>query len=375
MKSLRRLIVATFALFSGLASSQNLDNLPPIAGAGVDKVLDKIFIRDASVAASAGALRAMTIGDLVNVPGMFGSSVSLNHGTAPGNLVRLDPTTGKLPAVDGSLLTNLPAQSPSIGSVSGLGTNVATALAKPTSTAGSIQLVGDPLSPTAIILPDMTGLTPPVGAIGLKNGQLAVGDALTVGGKTVLPRRYSGVRNINFNGQSKSSAFVKVFGIPLTAQEMAGGRVCNVIGKFSLKNINGAVEAGTLSAAAGWAFLNGSTLNNPGSASSGRWRAVITTIPGGVLTAMTYESALELNLTNYAGLYVSIAPQYNQDVVTVPGYLPFSTANTFESPQSVTLAAPDELCWMLSLKNSVAGSYPNSGAIVVSWDFTIEFKN
>jgi hypothetical protein len=39
----------------------------------------------------------------------LGTAAVLNHGTASGNLVRLDVTTGKLPAVDGSLLTNLPA--------------------------------------------------------------------------------------------------------------------------------------------------------------------------------------------------------------------------------------------------------------------------
>jgi hypothetical protein len=39
----------------------------------------------------------------------LGTAATLDHGTAAGNLVRLDPTTAKLPAVDGSLLTNLPA--------------------------------------------------------------------------------------------------------------------------------------------------------------------------------------------------------------------------------------------------------------------------
>lgn len=37
----------------------------------------------------------------------FGTAAFLNVGTAPGNVVQLDPGTGKLPAVDGSLLTNM----------------------------------------------------------------------------------------------------------------------------------------------------------------------------------------------------------------------------------------------------------------------------
>lgn len=39
----------------------------------------------------------------------LGTAALLDHGTSPGNAVRLDPTTGRLPAVDGSQLTNLPS--------------------------------------------------------------------------------------------------------------------------------------------------------------------------------------------------------------------------------------------------------------------------
>jgi hypothetical protein len=45
--------------------------------------------------------------DLTGKP-TLGTAAALNHGTAAGNLVRLDATTAKLPAVDGSLLTGLP---------------------------------------------------------------------------------------------------------------------------------------------------------------------------------------------------------------------------------------------------------------------------
>jgi hypothetical protein len=38
----------------------------------------------------------------------LGTAATLNHGTSPGNVVQLNPTTGRLPAVDGSQLTNLP---------------------------------------------------------------------------------------------------------------------------------------------------------------------------------------------------------------------------------------------------------------------------
>lgn len=47
-------------------------------------------------------------GDLTGRP-TLGTAATLDHGTSPGNAVRLDPTTGRLPAVDGSQLTNLPS--------------------------------------------------------------------------------------------------------------------------------------------------------------------------------------------------------------------------------------------------------------------------
>lgn len=42
-------------------------------------------------------------------PPTLGTAAALDHGTGVGNLVRLDVSTGKLPAVDGSLLTGIVA--------------------------------------------------------------------------------------------------------------------------------------------------------------------------------------------------------------------------------------------------------------------------
>lgn len=62
---------ALLALCIGPARGQNVDNLPTILGSAVDKTNDKIMVRDASVSASAGALRQMALAELVNVPGLF----------------------------------------------------------------------------------------------------------------------------------------------------------------------------------------------------------------------------------------------------------------------------------------------------------------
>ncbi len=51
----------------------------------------------------------------------LGTAATLNYGTAAGNLVRLDATTGKLPSVDGSLLTNIPSGEAPLGNPSTTG--------------------------------------------------------------------------------------------------------------------------------------------------------------------------------------------------------------------------------------------------------------
>jgi hypothetical protein len=68
------LAVAALAACTGLAWAQNVDDLPALTGAAVDKANDKLLVRDASVSAAAGALRSMTIAELANVPGLFAAA-------------------------------------------------------------------------------------------------------------------------------------------------------------------------------------------------------------------------------------------------------------------------------------------------------------
>lgn len=91
-----------------------LDILPIVdisAGlSGSKKItIDELFEGWGFTAAGETLAKAADAAEQRTALGMTGNIYNLSYGTAAGNLVRLDATTAKLPAVDGSLLTNLPA--------------------------------------------------------------------------------------------------------------------------------------------------------------------------------------------------------------------------------------------------------------------------
>ena len=91
MKHLRHTLFPLLLLSAALG--QNIDTLPTILGSAVDKANDKILVRDASVSAAAGALRAITLAEVANIPGMFST---------------LEPALGN-PATNGYLLSSTTA--------------------------------------------------------------------------------------------------------------------------------------------------------------------------------------------------------------------------------------------------------------------------
>jgi hypothetical protein len=73
-----------------------------------------------------------------------------------------------------------------------LGSGVSEALQKPTGTTGSVQIYGEPMSPSALIVPDMTGITAPAGSVGRRLGGLVMADGVTVGGNFIEGRTIKG---------------------------------------------------------------------------------------------------------------------------------------------------------------------------------------
>lgn len=99
-----------------LADITDIDDLPSLLGLGDLAAKDTVNNDDWSGAALAvehGGTGGTTP-ETARAGLELGSAAILDHGTDAGDLVRLDPTTAKLPAVDGSLLTNLPVAAPSL---------------------------------------------------------------------------------------------------------------------------------------------------------------------------------------------------------------------------------------------------------------------
>lgn len=107
-------VTARTALASGSLAPAT-DILPIVdisAGAAGSKkiVVNDLFTGWGFTTAGSDMAKAANVAAQRTLLGM-GTAALLDHGTGVGNLVRLDVTTGKLPAVDGSLLTNLPSGS------------------------------------------------------------------------------------------------------------------------------------------------------------------------------------------------------------------------------------------------------------------------
>jgi hypothetical protein len=260
---------------------------------------------------------------------------------------------------------------PAVDAVQGLGANVAAALAKPIGTPGAAQLNGDPLSPTAIQLPDMTTLTAPARSIGLKNGQLAVGDGVTVGGVVVAPTRYAGVEIVSFNGQPKSSAFIKIVGIPILANKMVSGAMFRLTGNVIVHGNETLSESTSLTAhRLGIAFLAGSTVPMNSATAAQVWLGeVYSDMPQLVGSFLRHEfggAPLILSATNLGNTEYTIR--------TVNGVTSMSNnGNSFTGPTYV-LGVANELCVMFGGQSGNSGNYAGSN-FKVSYNLTLEYLN
>lgn len=171
------LIIGICSALPALGQGQKVSERTALSSGNLAPGTDVLPIVDISAGASGS--KKITVNDLftgwgftndgadlvkaANVPAQrahleLGTAALLNHGTSAGDLVRLDVTTGKLPAVDGSLLTDLP-----VGTTLTDSASLRTALSDETGTGvavfGTSPTIGTPTisTPTINIGSDATG--------------------------------------------------------------------------------------------------------------------------------------------------------------------------------------------------------------------------
>lgn len=270
---------------------------------------------------------------------------------------------------------NLPAlfsRLPGLKSITGLGAGVAAALGKATGSNGSVQLAGDPQYPIKLVPPDMTGLVAEVGALGYKNGRLAVADNVTPGGNLVSPTRYKGTKFTSFSPQPKSGAYLKIIGIPIPAGKMTAGLKFRLGGYVVVYNGQSVAAPSALTQnIIGLCWLAGSTVPFSSGTSPTAWAAT----PLADLTSLQINfmrhDFMETEIFTFADMGISRW----SSIRTVGGAFPgHHTSTSGGGTPTATAGAANELCVMLQLNSSSAGNY-FSGGIDIDYDLTLEITS
>ena len=261
------------------------------------------------------------------------------------------------------------------------GTGVAAALALPIGTTGAVQLNGDPLTPTSIILPDVTSIVPPNKGLGLKNGKLSVGDGVTTGGVPAQPRNVKGMFKFDTGTQPITGAFARVISLPiypadLTYLDGSGYPKYTMYGEITLSNdsYSSAIKDWGI----GFAFNDDSLLaKSPAKWIYGSLHPAAGTSKNMPWMAAKLRSKSRLYLTS--GNYTFYDPD--------PAFTPYGV--TYATGADAVLSYPTRtmpnqsgtqilnkvtggLLWLMVHAEKMTGE-PVGGVITVSYDLTIEF--
>ena len=151
-------------------------------------------------------------------------------------------TTAELAASIGSLIaTQEKAFAIVNGPATGVGSTVTVASGVIPTFAKKLAELTSPinLTPETLTLPDFGSTTPPLGALGLKNGLPAYGTGSDVGGKLIgASRRLTGISKINLAGFPKSGKAVRIVPIPFYAGELAIGATIKITGKVEYQSLS-----------------------------------------------------------------------------------------------------------------------------------------
>ena len=264
------------------------------------------------------------------------------------------------------------------GAAPTLGGGVANALAINIGTNGAVQLQGDPLTPTSIILPDVTSVVPAANSMGLKNGRITIGNGVTTGGVPVQARTMKGMLQFNTGSRPITGAFTRIAAIPIyPADFLTGGTNPNftIYGEITLSNDS--YSANIKDWGVGFAFNDDSLLAK----SDATWiYGSLHPAPGTAkdLTWMTMKLRAKSQLYALGGNMYTIdtAPVYSRYGVdtslpsNVTNYPKGSMPNNSASQRISSLTGGN--LWLMVNAEKITGQ-PVGGVITVNYDLTFEF--
>jgi hypothetical protein len=261
-----------------------------------------------------------------------------------------------------------------------LGTGVRTALALPVGTNGSVQLYGEPLTPTSITLPEVASIVPALNSIGLKNGKITIGDGVTTGGIPVQARTMKGMFQFNTGSQPISGAFTRVAAIPIYPADFLTGGVnpfYKMYGEITLSNDT--YSANIKDWGIGFAFNNDSLLSKsdeswiygslhpaPGTAKDLTWMTM-------KLRGKSRFYPLSNNEFTFDDQIVPVYTRYGVDASlpsNVTNYPKGSMPNNSGSQRISGLSGGN--LWLMVHAEKITGQ-PVGGIITVNYDLTFEF--
>jgi hypothetical protein len=279
------------------------------------------------------------------------------------------------------IYTTAPGTGPDLSALTGLPALVKSALAKPIGTLGAVQLVGDVLTPTAITLPDITTVSAPAGAIGLKRGRISVGDGVTVGGVPTIPRNVKGMFKFDTSTFPITGADARIVSLPIYPEDLpfinnSTYPKYTMYGEITL--VNDSYSAAIKDWGIGFAFNNDSLLPK----SPSKWIYGSLHPAAGTAKNLTWMTMrLRTNARMYSlgndwtfydpdPAFSSYGVTYGTGADNVVSYPVRSMPNS--SGTQLLSKANGGLLWLMVHAEKMPGE-PVGGIITVNYDLTLEF--